>query len=81
MPTSIKTTVIKKPGEFLLEIKLSHLLVRSGTIQQVCCILRNKKLLWKADFVHAQPAETGACEHAASLAKNFLTHCIQENVP
>lgn len=35
VPTSIKTTVIKKPEEFLLETKLSHLLVRSGTIWHI----------------------------------------------
>lgn len=64
----------------MLERTLPYLLVRSGTIPQVVS-LGNTMLLWKVGFAHAQPARTGACTHALSLAKNFLTHSIQENVP
>lgn len=80
VPTSIKTTVTQKPEGFLLERKLSHFLVRSGTIQQVIRQGRTM-LLWKVVFAHAQPAGTGVWEHAPSLARNFLTHSSQANVP
>lgn len=38
-------------------------------------------LQWKTVFAHAQPARTGTYEHAPSLAKNFLAHSIQANIP